>query len=76
MAMIRVSQSKLTGRIASRRKVEIRITKSGYLWARQPGGAREERFKRDPLGVWRMIRAGGSLSLNYRVWLEEEKDGN
>lgn len=74
--MIRVSQSKLSGSIV-RRRVEIRITKSGYLWARLPGHAREEKFKRDALGVWRRYKSAATIATgNYRVWLEEEKDGN
>ncbi len=77
MGMIRVSQNKLTGQII-RRRVEVRETKSGYLWARQDGQAVEERFRRDPTtGVWRKHRSAEARTMsNYRVWLEEEKDGN
>lgn len=74
--MIRVSQSVHSG-LTTRRRVEIRITRSGYLWACLPGHAREEKFKRDALGVWRRYKSAATRNTgNYRVWLEEEKDGN
>lgn len=75
--MVRVSQSKASGRITSRRPVETRITRAGLLYARTMDSTKEEKFKRDPLGVWRLKRPvsiGNSGS--FRVWLEEMKDGN
>lgn len=74
--MIRVSQSVHSGKMVSRRPVEIRFTKSGALYAKSMR-EKEERFWRDPLGVWRLKRPSGSPPSQFRVWLEEEKkDGN
>lgn len=70
--MIRVSQSKVSGQIVSRRRVTIRFTKAGYLWARSDDRPREERFWRDPLGVWRLKRSNGP-AMSFTVWLEEIK---
>lgn len=74
--MVRVSRSKRSGKIVSRRLVEVRVTKAGNLYARQAGHVLEERFWR--IGkVWRLKRPRHAVGpFSFEVWLEEEKDGN